>query len=151
MAIYVNELSETDRRRLLQWIDSKEEPLCHRARVVLLSSEGRTVPEIARLVGAHPANLRKWIHRYNARGPEGLISPRGVGAPVRITGTKKGQIAELARQSPRALGLPFRRWTLHRLAQVAVERGIVERISHEYVRQILLAAGVDYRKPPGDS
>ena len=148
MAIYVNDVSDADRKRLLTWIDNEEQPLSHRARVVLLSSEGSRVPAIARKVEAHPTHLRKGIHRFNERGPKGLISPRSGGAPTRISDEQKVRIVELATQAPRSLGLPFSRWTLHKLANVAMKRGIVDRISHEYVRQILLAAEVDYRNPP---
>lgn len=146
MAIYVHQMSPADRRKLEKWIESGEEPLRHRARVVLLSHEGYRVPEIARRVEAHPTNLRKWIHRYNEKGAEGLISPRSGGAPVRISKGQKSQIIRLATQSPRELGLPFSQWALHKLAEAASETGIVKEISHEYVRQILLAADVDYRQ-----
>jgi hypothetical protein len=51
----------------------------------------------------------------------------------------------LAQIRPRELGLNFTRWTLHKLAQQAAKRGIVDRISHECVRQILKEADCDYK------
>jgi hypothetical protein len=52
----------------------------------------------------------------------------------------------LAQTNPRDLQLNFSRWTLHKLAQQAARRGIVDSISHECVRQILKAAHCQYRK-----
>lgn len=146
MALYVRELKTTEEQQLRRWLDGEDKELCHRARVILLSSEGYRVPEISPMVRAHPTNLRKWIHRFNQRGPKGLISPRSGGPPPRFSDDQKDRIIALAQQRPRELGLQFSRWTLHKLADQAVRRGIVDSISHEYVRQILKKAGSDYRR-----
>lgn len=147
MALYVRKLKPAEEQQLRQWLDGDDPDLRHRARVVLLSGEGYRVPEIGPMVNAHPTNLRKWIHRFNQRGVRGLISSRSGGPPPRFTEAQRGQIIELAQANPRDLGLNFSRWTLHKLAEQCVKRGIVDSISHEYVRQILLAADVDYRHP----
>jgi transposase len=117
----------------------------HRAKVVLLSREGYRVPEIGTLVGAHPANLRKWIRRFNERGCDGLKTVRSGGRKRRFSSRQRAQIVELAMKRPRDLGLRFSRWTLHKLAEQASARGLVDRISHECVRQILQDAECDYR------
>ena len=147
MALYVRKLTPQEEKVLRKWLKQEDEALRHRAHIILLSYAGYRVPEIAAMLNAHPTNLRKWIHRFNQRGLQGLISPRSGGAPPRFTEEQKRQIIELARTHPRDLGLPYSRWTLHKLAEEAVKRGIVESISHEYVRQILKKAGVNYRFP----
>ncbi len=147
MALYVRKLTSKEEKVLRSWLEHEDSALRHRARVILLSHAGYRVPEIAALLQAHPTNLRKWIHRFNKHGIDGLISPRSGGAPPRFTEEQRRKIVELARTHPRDLGLPYNRWTLHKLAQEAVRRGIVKSISHEYVRQILRKAGVDYRFP----
>lgn len=147
MALYVRELKPAEEQQLRQWLDGDDSDLRHRARVILLSSEGYRVPEIGPMVNAHPTNLRKWIHRFNQRGLRGLVSSRSGGPPPRFTEAQRAQIVELALANPRDLGLNFSRWTLHKLAEQCVKCGIVDSISHEYVRQILLAVGVDYRHP----
>ncbi|MBA3533607.1 MAG: helix-turn-helix domain-containing protein [Ardenticatenales bacterium] len=146
MALYVRELRAHEEQQLRRWLDGEDKDLRHRARVILLSSQGYRVPEISPMVSAHPTNLRKWIHRFNQRGPKGLISPRSGGPPPRFTEDQKKRLISLAQQRPRDLGLQFSRWTLHKLAEQAVKRGIVDSISHEYVRQILKKAGMDYRQ-----
>lgn len=150
MALYVRDLTDEEKEQLEDWRQGNDKDLKHRSRVILLSAEGYRIPEISGIVKAHPTNLRKWIHRFNDCGSDGLISPRSGGPPPRFTEEQKDQIAELASQSPRGMGLNFSRWTLHKLAEQASKRDIVDSISHEYVRQILKVKDVDYRKrwPP---
>ncbi len=146
MALYVRELTNAEQRQLQLWLTCNDPVMKHRARVVLLSSEGYRVPEIGSLVEAHPANLRKWIHRFNERGCEGLRTVHSGGPRQRFSTQQRQEIVRLAQANPRDLGLHFSRWTLHKLAQQATKRGIVNRISHECVRQILNGAECDYRR-----
>jgi transposase len=146
MALYVRELTDAEERQLQRWLTSSDPVMKHRARVVLLSSQGYRVPEIGSLVKAHPANLRKWIHRFNQRGCEGLRTVHSGGPRQRFSQLQREQIVQLARTNPRELGLNFSRWTLHKLARHAARHGIVDRISHECVRQILKRVNCNYRK-----
>ncbi len=145
MVLYARELSDEEAEQLRYWLEGRDPDLKHRARVVMLSGQGYRIPEIGDMVGAHPANLRKWIHRFNREGCSGLISARSGGAKPRFTDEQKRRIVALAETRPRDLGLNFTRWTLHRLAEQAEKQQIVDRISHEYVRQILLSAECSYR------
>ena len=145
MALYVRKLTEAEQKQLCSWLACNDPAMQHRARVVLLSSQGYRVPEIGSLVKAHPANLRKWIHRFNERGCEGLRTVHSGGPRLRFSAQQRDEIIRLAQSRPRELGLNFTRWTLHKLAQQAAKRGIVVRISHECVRQILKSARCDYR------
>ncbi len=147
MALYVRDIKPEEGENLRHWTEGDDPALRHRARVILLSSQGYRIPEIGALVGAHPTNLRKWIHRFNVHGPAGLISPRSGGPPPRFSQEQKDQIISLAKQNPRELDLNFSKWTLHKLAEQARRRDIVDSISHEYVRQILADAEVAYRRP----
>jgi len=144
MVLYVRELDEIDRERLAELASGADSALRQRVRVILLSGEGYRVPEIAQILGAHPANLRKWIHRYNENHWRGLLTVRS-GGKSRFTAQQKAHIVALARTRPRDLGLNFTSWTLHKLALSAQERGIVESISHECVRQILIDANCSYK------
>lgn len=145
MVLYVHELTEDEKTQLGAWLEGDDTELRHRAGVVFLSSQGYRVPEIGEITEAHPANLRKWIHRFNEIGCRGLVSNRSGGAKPRFTESQKLEIVRLAETRPRDLGLNFSNWTLHRLAEQAQKRRIVDRISHEYVRQILLSADCGYR------
>lgn len=145
MALHVRKLDRSEEEQLNSWLTRGDDNLGHRARIVLLSAQGRRVPEIGRILGAHPANLRKWIHRFNSRGCQGLITVRSGGAKPRLSVEQRARIVALAEKRPGDLGLSFATWTLHKLAEQARKRGIVDRVSHECVRQILKAAGCSYK------
>ncbi len=149
MVLFVRKLEERERKRLERWAQSDNGDLCHRAKIILLSAQGYRVPEIGEILGAHPANLRKWIHRFNETSCQGLRTRRSGGAKPRFSEEQKQRIVALARKKPRDLGLNYTSWTLHRLAEQAQKRQIVDAISHEYVRQILKAANITYRHATG--
>jgi len=146
MVLYAREVSGAVQTLLKNWLEGDEPDLKHRAQVILFSTDGYRIPEIGEMVGAHPTNLRKWIHRFNRDGCQGLVSTRSGGAKPRFTEEQKRRIVALAQTRPRELGLNFTKWTLHRLAEQAEKQQIVDRISHEYVRQILLSACCSYRQ-----
>ncbi|MBC7237309.1 MAG: helix-turn-helix domain containing protein [Chloroflexi bacterium] len=149
MVLYVRELDEAEHKRLQSWAESQDSVLSHRAKIILLSAQGYRVPEIGEMLDAHPANLRKWIHRFNEKSCKGLITKRSGGAKPRFSEEQKERIVALARKKPRELGLNYTSWTLHKLAEQAQKRKIVDAISHEYVRQILKAANCSYRHAMG--
>jgi transposase len=46
----------------------------YRAKIILLKADGYTVPEIRRATNHHDVNIRKWIHRFNEKGLDGIVS-----------------------------------------------------------------------------
>lgn len=147
--IYARPLLPDERRELVRMLRSPDERLAQRARVILLSSEERyRVPEIANMVGLGADKVRKWIHRFNKFGLEGLRTRgRKPGPPPKFHGTTRRRIVEIAQTPPRRLGLLFSTWTLHNLRRYLIEQGVVEEISHETLRKILKEANVDWRRP----
>lgn len=145
MALYVRKLMAAEEKDLRHWLFGEDPVMKHRAQIILLSVEGYRVPEIGGLIHSHPANLRKWIHRFNEKGCKGLETVRSGGRRQRFTSRQRETIIKLASTRPRDLGLNFSRWTLHKLAEHATTRGIVDQISHECIRQILRDAQCNYR------
>lgn len=145
MVLYARELSEEEEKNLQEWMASDDAELSKRAELIMLSQQGYRIPEIGPMLDAHPANLRKWIHRFNEEGCEGLLTKRSGGPKPRFTEEQKDEIIKMAETPPRELGLSFSRWTLHRLANEASKRDIVGTISHERVRQILLENDCEYK------
>lgn len=122
---------------------SKEEGI--RASVILLSAEGRTAPEISQSLGSHPSNIKKWIRNFNRDGLEGISAkkrgPQG-GPRPKFTSAQIVEMLHLAGTEPAQMGYEFKDWTPQKLATAAMERGIVDRISHVTVRQMLKRKGV---------
>jgi transposase len=128
-----------------------------RARIITLSWDGLGVPAIAGQLGCHPKKVRRWLHRFNADGLDGLGDRPGAGRRRRITEAQRSAIIALARSEP-----PGRlardgagelsaeqedgpaQWTLDTLAQAARDRGIA--VGRSQVRRILLAEKVRWRR-----
>lgn len=143
MALYVRSLTAEEKRQLdqLQHSDDRTD-LARRASVVLLSAQKMRVHEISRVVGLHPINVRKWIHRFNEGGLEGILPRHSPGRPRVFDEQQRRAIVEMASTDPQALGLRFSAWSLQRLRLKLIERGIVPEISAETIRQELLHAGM---------
>ncbi len=136
--LFVRELQADERRALDEAANNASLDWAQRARIILLSAASKTVPDISTDVGLHPINVRKWIHRFNTRGLAGLQSGKSPGRPPVFSDTQREQIMTLAHSNPRESGLAFDRWSLQRLREHLISNHIVESISAETVRQILL-------------
>ncbi|WP_232835760.1 helix-turn-helix domain-containing protein [Actinocorallia populi] len=131
------------------WID--------RARIVVLSWDGQKVAAIAAEVGCHEKRVRRWLHRFNADGLDGLADRPGCGRKSRIIEAERSAVVALARSVPP--GKPVRtpsgeleasgeagpgEWTLDSLTLAARQAGIA--VARSQVRRILLAEGVRWRR-----
>jgi transposase len=133
-----------------------------RARIVALSWDGLGVPAIAGQLGCHPKKVRRWLHRFNAAGLDGLGDRPGAGRRRRITEAQRSAIIALARSAPPGqlardaageLSADDERgpaqWTLDTLAQAARDAGIA--VARSQVRRILLAEKVRWRRTHSQS
>jgi hydrogenase-4 transcriptional activator len=138
--LYVRALLADEKELLLGSRQSASREESMRAAVILLSSEGRTANEISQMLGAHPTNVKKWIRRFNEAGLAGIAvkkrGPQG-GPRPHFTPSQIEEIARLAARTPASVGYGFKAWTPQKLATAAMERGVVESISHVTVRQLL--------------
>jgi transposase len=127
-----------------------------RARIVALSWDGLAVPVIAGQLGCHPSRVRRWLHRFNAAGIDGLGDRPGAGRRRRISEAERSRIIALARSEPPGRlardaggelsadeGGPAQ-WTLDTLARGARDAGIA--VGRSQVRRILLAEKVRWRR-----
>ena len=128
-----------------------------RARIVALSWDGLAVPAIAAQASWHENTVRRWLHRFNAAGIDGLGNRPGAGRKRRITEAQRSAIIALARSVPPgrlvrdgAGELSAEReegpaqWTLDTLTRVAREAGI--EVGRSQVRRILRAEKVRWRR-----
>lgn len=138
MALYTRKLKQQERKTLEAHLNAPEEDLpVHRVQIIMLSAAGKRVPEISQEVRMHPINVRKWIHRFNEMGLDGLRSGKSPGRPPVFTEEQRAEIVKIARTNPRALGLHYSRWSLQRLRRYLIEHKVVDHISVETIRQIV--------------
>jgi transposase len=127
-------------------LDDKEAG--YRAKIILLKSNGYTVPEIRRATNHHDSNIRKWIHRFNEKGLDGIVSKIHEHKSIKITNDIEKKIVEIITKNPRMdYGLPFSTWSLRVLAGfIFKDVHLVDSISHTEVRNILLKHGIKWRQ-----
>jgi transposase len=113
--------------------------LAERARLILLAAAGIGVRETARQLGIWPKTVRHWQHRWRTAAEALPVAQRLAdaprpGAPATFTPEQICAIVALACEQPaEESDLPLSHWSRSELARCAVERGIVERISHSSV------------------
>jgi transposase len=65
-------------------VDDKEDG--YRAKIILLKYKGYTVPKIRQATNHHDSsNIRKWIHHFNEKGSDGIISEIHKHKSIKIT------------------------------------------------------------------
>jgi transposase len=147
MCIYVRELTAEEGMRLKRYLRKGKDPVTiNRAHVILASAQGMRVPEIAQRYHYSRKWVRRIIHRFNEEGLEAIFPRYAGGRPPTFTGEQKARIVETALSRPTDLGLPFTQWSLSKLQEYLVKEGVVESISQEWIRRILLGAGVTYQR-----
>ncbi|WP_310729184.1 helix-turn-helix domain-containing protein [Streptomyces sp. N2A] len=125
--------------------------------MVELSWDGSLVPQIAGELRCGQKTVRRWLHRFNRLGLEGLEDLAGQGHKRRITEAERSRIVGLVKQTPpgRLEVQPSNEtwaadesgpseWTLDTL--VAAARGLGIEVSRSQVRRILLAEGARWRR-----
>jgi transposase len=131
-----------------------------RAQIVARSWDGLDVAAIAAGIGCHEKTVRRWLHRFNAAGIDGLGNRPGAGRKRRITQAQRSAIIALARSVPpgrlarNGAAQPSAvdehgpaQWTLDTLTQAAQADGI--RAGRSQIRRILLAERVPWRQARG--
>jgi transposase len=145
---FLRPITDDERNILHNLIDETDKESNYRAKIILLKDEGYTVPEIRMAINHHDTNIRKWIHRFNEKGIEGIISKIHIHKPIRIADDIEKKIVKIATKNPRRdYGLPFSTWSLWILAgYVSKELNLVDSISHTEIRNILLMHRIKYRQ-----
>ena len=130
----------------LHWLLDNDAESGYRARMILLRNEGYTVPEIRRITNHHDNNIRKWIHRFNEKGIDGIVSKKYIRNAHKITDDIERKIVEIATNDPRKYRLKFSTWSLRVLAgYIMEEKKIINNISHTEVKNVLVKHGIEWR------
>ena len=130
----------------LHWLLDNDQESGYRARMILLRDEGYTVPEIRKITNHHDNNIRKWIHRFNEKGIEGIVTRKHLRNAHKITDDIERKIVEIASNDPRKYRLKFSTWSLRVLAgYIMEEKKIIDSISHTEIKNVLVKHGIEWR------
>lgn len=87
-----------------------------RARIVLLSGAGQTVPEVAASLGTSTRAVYKWRNRYKANGLDGLKDQPRSGQPKKLTADK---IKEVLTMTVERIPKGATHWSVRLMAKAA--------------------------------
>lgn len=79
--LYIRSLTAHSRGLLRQRQRTAPAPIATRARMILLSADGWSVPAIADLIGCCRRTVRRWLHAFLQQGLAGLMG-KPVGRPA---------------------------------------------------------------------
>jgi transposase len=142
---FLRMLTDKEKNFLHLILEDKESG--YRAKIILLKDEGYTVHEIRKIINHHDNNIRKWIHRFNENGIDGITSKKHNYKQHKFTNDLEKQIVDIASANPRSFGLGFSTWSLRIMAGFLMcDLKMVDKISHAEIRNILLKHKIKYRK-----
>ncbi|GAA1499322.1 helix-turn-helix domain-containing protein [Paeniglutamicibacter kerguelensis] len=139
--VVVRELENDEEARLLQMVrrGSGSVVSWRRAQTVLLLARGMDVAAIALVAFTSPDRVRDVLHNFNSDGLDSLH-------PTTPAGGRRNSPIPHATRSPgsRSGAPPTTTWSLSKLADYLVDKGVVDDISHEGLRVLLRQQGVSF-------
>jgi transposase len=142
----IGPLDASERRRLKQSARRAVGRVSERIRMVLLSSRGYSVGQIAAIFECDQATVRHWLGRYQAEKESGLQDRPRSGRPRTAGPAAQSLIRHTIEQPPAASGHPFGYWTTRTLAaHLARTAGV--HLSAATVRRMLHALAYRWRRP----
>ena len=143
----MREISADEGGRLLRLVrrSSGSVVTWRRAQIVLWSAQGMDVGQVAPLAFSSEDRVREVIRNFNEDGFESLYPRYGGGRPPRFSAAQRAEVKRIAVGRPADCGLPFSTWSLAKLAEHLVAKGVVDDISHEGLRVLLRNEGVSFQ------
>jgi transposase len=142
----IGPLDESERRRLKQVARRAVGRVSERIRMVLLSSQGYSIAQIATIFECNEATVRHWLARYQAEKESGLQDRPRSGRPRKASPVAQQLIRHTIAQPPTESGHRFGYWTTRTLAaHLAQTAGV--RLSAATLRRVLHALHYRWRRP----
>ena len=140
-SVYVKGLTELEKTELNKDVKSSNTFTRDRSKIILLSSQKLFAKQIAEKLSCEERKVRKAIKDFNSKGLLALQRGKAKGAIPKFTDITKKIILMHFSKSPKEFGLHFTVWTLPRFRTHLINYNVVESISIETLRQILMKSG----------
>lgn len=144
--VRVREITNDEGNRLLRTVRRTTGPVVtwRRAQMILLSAQGMDPTQIANVTFTSPDRVRDVIHAFNTDGFDSLTPKYAGGRPRKFDLDQRAEITKIALARPVDHGWPFSTWSLSKLANYLVTKGVVDDISHEGLRVLLREENVSF-------
>ncbi len=140
----VGELTKEEKDFVKQNLKSSKSFVKDRARILHLSSSGKTVKEICKELGFHRPKIEKIIKQFIDKGLVIFQRGKSPGKTRIITKEDRAQILQYLNTHPEKLGLYFNNWSHVKLSNYAKEKGI--KVSPSQVGRIIKQDEIKYKK-----
>lgn len=117
-----------------------------RCRAVAFLADGKSLTEVARLVGADVSSVKRWRRAWQAGGDAALESKPIPGRPAELTEAERRRLAAIVRAVPLAASFMTDWWTCKRVAEV-IRREFDVTYHPDHVGRLLHALGFTQQKP----
>lgn len=148
-ALYAKGNKRTVEKLKNQLKEARKDKAIHvatRLQGIILSLEGYTTGEIARILSMNRTTIPLWINQWNQYKEQGLYDGYRSGRKVKLSPTEKEKLYDIVESGPVAYGLHTGVWTCPILAQIIdQEFGIQYHVGH--VWKILKGIGCSLQRP----
>jgi len=139
-------LSNEQRKKLDRFRSQASAKDSEKALMVIMSSDGDSVKQIARTLRRNPHTVRDWLKRYQNKGLDGLERNFSPGRPDKKRKELMRRISKLISQSPGSYGYQDAAWAVPLIAyHVNNQMGLD--ISRDTVVRALKDMGYSYKRP----
>lgn len=143
----VRSLTPSERKELTRLIRvGHDARVVRRAQMIRLSSQGKSVTQIAAFWEVSASGVRKIINRFNQEGIAGLADRPRRGRPRKTNERYVALLKQAVSADPRKQGYSFGCWTLPRLREHLGRRTRVL-LSVAHLSRLMAAHGIVYRRP----
>lgn len=117
-----------------------------KALMILLSGDGKSVPEIALMLKRNHHTVRDWLKKYKAKGIKGLNRNFSPGRPSDLREKAQQHIQNIVGDSPVEHGYQDRAWSVP-LITFEVNKSLNMSTSTKTVTRALINMGYVYKRP----
>lgn len=140
------QLNDDQRQELRRLARQEVGRVSERIHFVLLSDQGHSPPEIARLFGYCEAVVRDWLERYLDHGLAGLYDEPRSGRPRKVSPSVAETMVELIQDDPQHAGYLATFWTVAMLTLALVKK-LGVKLSASSVRAALQCLDLRWGRP----
>lgn len=144
--LFTRKVNELEMKKLRKAIVSSLAFTRDRARIILLSLEGKQCSKISESINCEERKVRKAIKAFNMKGLDALYRGKAKGAKPKFSREQRAEMLMIASTEPQKLDLYFTAWSLPKLRKYFIENEIVDSISIESIRQLLKSEGIKLKK-----
>lgn len=118
-----------------------------RYQMLLLSSKGKSISEVAETVGKTIWTVSDMLHAFEKEGLQGLALKPQPGNHRKLTPAQRREVQRLLKRSPKAYGYPTSYWSVQWVRTLVKERCSVLYAKPDSYRALLYESAFSFHRP----